>query len=103
MLEKVHNITVDTDDVFEELIKKDGYELNHVIVKPGKMFPAHPTDANVTIIVVQGELSLKLGNQELMTYKKGTVVEVEKGTMSSLGNGSGKILELFVIKTLREI
>lgn len=102
MLEKVHTYTFDTTDIFEEVLKKDGYGLNHVVIEPGKVFPAHPTDANVTIIVVRGTLSLTLEQQRKASYVKGHIVEIDKGTLSTLGNTSTDVVEVFVIKSQRD-
>lgn len=102
MLENVVTYTVGSQAVFEELIKKDGYELNHVLIEPGQMFPKHPTDANVTIIIVEGELSLQLSDQDRNSFVKGQVIEIPKGTESSLGNQSDDMTEVFVIKTKRD-
>ncbi len=102
MLENVHNYTRDVDDIFEEMLQKDGYELNHVIIKPGKVFPTHPTDANVTIIIVKGVLSLGIDKEEMVSYSSGQIIEVGKGTVSTLGNTSNEVVEVFVIKSNRD-
>lgn len=99
MIEEVHRYAIDAEDIFEELIEKDGYKLNHAIIKPGKMFPKHPTDAQVTIIIIDGILTLKLGEQKAGYYTKGQVVEVQKGISSELGNTSEERTEVFVIKS----
>jgi len=98
MIEKVNKYTTNANDIFEHVIKEDSFELNHVVIEPGKFFPKHPTDADVSIIIVRGELSITLGNQDKKHYYKGTVLSVEKGIDSILGNGSKEPLELFVIK-----
>lgn len=99
MLEKLSQFTLDSNDIFEELVQKDGFRLNHVIIKPGKFFPPHPTDANITILVVNGDLTLKLGEQDSKIFTKGSIIEVAKGVMSELGNGSDKLTECFVVKS----
>lgn len=99
MIENVLCYTIDERDIFEEVLDKGGYRLNHVIIEPGKIFPAHPTDAEVTIIITKGILTLKLAAQETAYYHKGQVVEVPKGTLSELGNTSEAYTEVFVIKS----
>ncbi len=98
MLAKLFTYTVEEKDLFENILKDDNLMLNHVIIESGKFFPKHPTDAHVYIIVVKGELSIALGDQSQKTYKKGQVIEVEKGIESVLGNGSDGFTECFVIK-----
>lgn len=68
------------------------------MIKPKFFFPTHPIDANVLITVVEGELWLTIEDGEQQIYKKGSVISVDIGTMSTLGNGSDKPTEVFVIK-----
>ena len=98
-MEKVREFALSADDIFEELVEKDGYRLNHVIIKPGKIFPTHPTDANITIIIVDGILTLKLEEQDPCHYNKGQIIEIAKGVSSELGNTSEARTEVFVIKS----
>ncbi len=97
-MEKILRYTVDSEDVFEHIIKEDAFEYNHVVIKPHFTFPAHPTDANVIITVIKGELSIKLENQAVQIFVKGQVITADQGTMSELSNNMDKPCELFVIK-----
>lgn len=98
MIETTKQYTLGDTDVFEALVEKESFRLNHAIIEPGKFFPKHPTDANVIIIVIRGELSITLGDQEPAIYKKGQVIQAPKGVESILGNGSETYTEVFVIK-----
>lgn len=98
MIEKVYAYTKEASDLLENIIERDDMRLNHVVVPPGKYFPKHPTDAEVCIIIIKGELDMTLADQEKKIYAMGQVVEVPKGTPSILGNGSQEPVELFVIK-----
>jgi len=99
MIEKILKYTVNGDEIFEELVSKDGYRLNHVLIPSGKIFPGHPIDANVTILVVCGILTLKLEGQDRNYYGKGSVVEIPIGIFSELGNTGQETTEVFVIKS----
>jgi quercetin dioxygenase-like cupin family protein len=98
MSASVSNYSIDTNEVFESIIKEDQFEFNHVIIKPHFFFSAHPADANVTITVVNGDLWLTIAQGSQQIYKKGSVIHVGVGTMSKLGNDSEYPCELFVIK-----
>lgn len=98
MIESIIKYNTNVSDLFEHIIKEDDFELNHVIVEPGKIFPKHPTDANIIVIIVKGELSITLGEQEQHTYSRGDVVTAPLGIESELGNQSDSFTELFVIK-----
>lgn len=95
---KVLEYTKDTEDIFEHLVKEDAFELNHVVIKPGFHFPGHPTDAAVIITVVKGVLTVKLEDNESLTFEAGKVVQVEQGILSVLGNDEDGPCELFVVK-----
>lgn len=92
------NYTQNTEEVFEHLIKEDNFEYNHVVIKSGFHFPAHPTDANVIITIVKGILSVKIEDQETKDFHVGQVLTVDRGVISVLGNNQEKPCELFVIK-----
>jgi quercetin dioxygenase-like cupin family protein len=98
MIEKIYPYTLEAPDLFEHVVKEENFQLNHVVIEPGKFFPKHPTDAKVNIIIIAGQLSITLGTQEKTSYEKGMVIEVPKGTESVLGNDSNEKVEVFVIK-----
>jgi len=97
-MEKIYHYTITNQEIFENIFKDEKLLMNHVIVPPGKVFPKHPTDATVYALITQGELSVKLEENELQIYKAGQVVNIQKGVNTELGNRSEKILELFVVK-----
>lgn len=97
-MEKVYAYTITDQELFENVFKDDQLLMNHVIVPPGKVFPKHPTDAVVYALIIRGELSLAIDEQEVKTYKAGQLVNISKGLDSELGNRGDEVLELFVIK-----
>lgn len=98
MIEKVLSFTVESGDIFEHIIKEEDFEFNHVVIKPEFSFPPHPTDADVIITVVKGELTVVLEDQEAHVYESGQVIRVDQGVMSTLSNQSELPCEVFVIK-----
>lgn len=98
MSAKVSRFTQSSGPIFESVLQNDKMLINHVVLEVGKIFPKHPTDAHVTIIILQGDLTLKLGEDSPVVYSAGQVIEVEKGIESVLGNGGTTLTELFVIK-----
>ncbi|HAF59560.1 MAG: cupin domain-containing protein [Clostridiales Family XIII bacterium] len=95
---KVYPYTITDQEIFENVFKDEKLLMNHVIVPPGKVFPKHPTDAIVYILIVRGELSLAVENSEPETFKVGQLANIPKGVISELGNKSNELLELFVVK-----
>lgn len=94
----IYNFSLTDKEVLENVFKKEDILMNHVVIEPGKIFPKHPTDAEVIAIVLKGELSVTVEDMEMQTFKFGQVVNIAKGTMSELGNRSDLLVELLVIK-----
>lgn len=97
-MDKVYHYTITDQEVFENIFKDEKLLMNHVVVQSGKVFPRHPTDANVYILITQGELSITIENNEPITFKAGQLVNIPKGASTELGNRGKKSLELFVVK-----
>ena len=97
-MEKVYNYTITDQEIFENIFKDEKLLMNHVIVPPGKVFPKHPTDAIVYILIIQGELSITIEDNESKTFKAGQLVNIPKGVSTELGNMGESSLELFVVK-----
>lgn len=94
----IYNFSLTDKEVLENVFKKEDILMNHVVIEPGKIFPKHPTDAEVFAIVLKGELSVTVEDMEMQAFKFGQVVNIAKGTMSELGNRSDALVELLVIK-----
>ena len=88
---KVYPYTITDQEIFENVFKDEKLLMNHVIVPPGKVFPKHPTDAIVYILIVRGELSLAVENSEPETFKVGQLANIPKGVISELGNKSNEL------------
>lgn len=98
MNKQVFTYTQGCDDLFENVLKDENLMMNHVVIEPGKIFPKHPTDALVYIIIVEGELTLQLETEPKEKFVKGQVLHIDKNVQSELGNTSNTKTELFVIK-----
>lgn len=82
----------------ENVFKDEKLLMNHVIIPPGKVFPKHPTDATVYALIIRGELSIAIENNEPKTFNAGQLVNIPKGITTELGNRGDEVLELFVVK-----
>lgn len=85
--------------IFENIFKLDNVLMNHVVIEPSQVFPKHPTDAAVYALIVKGVLSIAIEESAAEDYTEGQVVHIPKGVVSELGNRSGELVELFVLKT----
>lgn len=98
MNKQVFTYTKDATDIFENVIRDENLMLNHVIIEPGKHFPKHPTDALVYIMIIRGELSIQLEDDEKEVFGVGYAIHIDKGVESTLSNESKEKVELFVVK-----
>ncbi|HHU17823.1 MAG: cupin domain-containing protein [Anaerovoracaceae bacterium] len=97
-MEKVYQYTITDQEIFENVFKHEKLLMNHVILPPGKVFPKHPTDAIVYILIIKGQLSAEIENNTLKTYRAGQLVNIPKGVSTQLSNRGNESLELFVVK-----
>lgn len=86
------------EEIFENVFDDERYLMNHVVMSPGKKFPKHPTDAEVTIIVLRGTLTAMAASDAPIDIIKGQVLQIEKGTDSALSNETDEVCELLVLK-----
>lgn len=97
-MEKVYKYTITDQEIMENIFKDEKLLMNHVVVSPGKIFPKHPTDAIVYVLIIRGQLSVAIENNGFNTFEAGQLVNVPKGIPVELGNRGNAPLELFVVK-----
>lgn len=98
MIEKLYKFALTDKDLFENVLSEKDFVLNHVIVKEGKVFPKHKTDAEVYIIIIRGKLTIDIGNQGEKRFEAGNVVYIPFGIETVLGNKNPETAEVFVVK-----
>ena len=97
-MEKVFQYVITEEETLENIFKDDQIQINHIVIPPGKVFPKHPTDAEVFIMIVDGELDVATGDDYFKTYRPGQLINIPMGTVSELGNRGTEVVELFVLK-----
>ncbi|MDD2484475.1 MAG: cupin domain-containing protein [Eubacteriales bacterium] len=96
---KEFKYTLTDSETFENVFKEENLLMNHVLIPPGKFFEKHPTDANVHVIILRGALTVAVDDGERVSYEKGSVLNISKGSPSELGNAGNEPTELMVIKS----
>ena len=94
----IYPYTLTDLETFENIFDRGDVLMNHVVMPVGKVFPSHPTDANVYITVLSGELTIVLDEEAPILLRRGQVGNVPEGVVSSLSNMSDDIVELIVLK-----
>ena len=97
-MNKSYSFSLTDQEIFENIFTDEKLLMNHVVIPPGKVFPKHPTDAVVYVLIVRGELSVITGDDPQETFKAGSLVNIQKNVSTELGNKTNEILELFVVK-----
>ncbi len=98
MIEKTTNYSLEQQEALVNLVTNDSLIINHVVVPPGKIFPAHMTESEVYIIITTGTLTVNLNSQPDHSYCKNNMVSIPKGVMSGISNQGDVLTELFVVK-----
>lgn len=98
MLEKIIIYSAGDEQLIEKLIDDDQLMINHMVFPKGGEVPKHPANSNVYLLVVRGNLTISLGEQEPHAYARGSIVNVPCGTFMHIRNLDDEILEFFVLK-----
>ncbi len=98
MLEKTYTYTLEDAKKIEKLIDDDPVLINHIVLPKGDGLPEHYSNSNVYLIIVRGQINLKLEEQEQQTYDRGNIVNIPYNTKMNIKNLRDDILEFFVVK-----
>ncbi|AEH06611.1 cupin domain-containing protein [Methanothermococcus okinawensis] len=99
MIETVYNFTTESDSkLVEKIVNTDEVQIIHMIFPKGEGTPKHFTNSKVHLIVVKGEMTLTLEDQEPKVYPAGTIIHLPFNTKMIAQNLTCDVLEFFVIK-----
>jgi len=98
MIEKVYQYNLGNDKAIEKLIMEDDVNVIHMIFNKGEGLPEHHANAYVQMIVMRGQLSIQLDDQENHKYAKGTILQIPYKTKMNVRNLDDETLELMVVK-----
>ena len=86
------------DRGFANLVDEKYLQINQVCLEPGQEVPHHNANSNVTLTVVRGEGTFKVG-EEVTRTGVGTLLRVPFQSPMSIKNESKERLVFLVIKT----
>ena len=99
MIEKTYSYAISDEKHIEKLIDDDPVMINHMILPKGEAVPDHHANSYVHMIIVRGNLTLQLDDQNPHTYTKGTIVNIPYGTFMRVRNEHEAVCEFFVVKS----
>jgi quercetin dioxygenase-like cupin family protein len=98
MIESVYSFSIDDTKRIEKIIDDDPVLINHMILPQGEGLPEHYSNSNVYMIIIRGEMTLKLNEQEPHLYTSGQIVNIPYQTKMNVNNFADHVLEFFVVK-----
>ncbi len=98
MVEKQIKFTQSEDKVIERIIEDDNVGINHMILRNSEALPEHYSNSNVYMIVVRGNVTLRLNDEPANSYAAGCIITVPFKTKMNVGNEHEETLEIFVVK-----
>jgi len=98
MIETIYPVTVSDQKTIEKIVDDDQAMINHIILPRGEAVPEHDSNSNIYLVVVRGQITLRLGTQESEVYPQGRIIGVPYQTHMRISNGNDETLEFFVVK-----
>jgi len=98
MLEKIYKYSTTDEKMIEKLIMDDNINYIHMVFGKNEGLPKHYSNSNVYMNVIRGKLSIKLDEQEVHEYKKGTLLQIPFNVKMDVRNLHDEALELIVVK-----
>ncbi|MGI6575382.1 MAG: cupin domain-containing protein [bacterium] len=98
MAAKTYHFAQSAGRLIEKIVDDDNLVINHMILPQGESLPVHYSNSNVYMIVVQGNLTLSLNDQEPQQYAAGSIINIPYKTKMNATNCQEERLEFFVVK-----
>ncbi|MDD3822886.1 MAG: cupin domain-containing protein [Sphaerochaetaceae bacterium] len=99
MIEKSYVYATDNAKHIEKLVDDDPVMINHMVLPKGECVPDHHANSHVHMIVVRGNLTLELGEQNPHVYSRGSIVHIPYNTFMRVRNEHDETCEFFVVKS----
>jgi quercetin dioxygenase-like cupin family protein len=69
-----------------------------MVLRKGEALPEHFTNSNVYMVIVRGDITLQLGEQEAHWYPAGSIINIPYNIKMNASNKNDVVLEFFVVK-----
>lgn len=99
MIEKTYSFSTDDTKNIEKIIDDDAVMINHMILPKDEGLPEHYSNSNVYMVVIRGDMTLKLDEQEPHNYTCGQMISIPYHTKMNVHNFGDSVLEFFVVKS----
>jgi len=99
MLEKIYGFSTSDTNKIEKLIDDDHVVINHMVLPKGAGLPEHYSNSNVYMIIIRGNMTLILDDQEPHQYTCGQIINMPYHIKMKVTNFDEEVLEFFVVKS----
>lgn len=97
-IETIFKFTPTDSKLVERIIEDKNVGINHMVLNKGEALPEHFTNSNVYMIIVRGQITLQLAEQEDHKYPSGSIVNLPYNVKMNASNQDQMTLEFFVVK-----
>lgn len=100
MIEQVFSVSFGGPDerLIEKVIQDDNLHYLHMVLFKDEGLPEHFSNAPLYMTVLRGTLSIGLGDQQIHTYDRGSVLKIPINTKMKVNNLHDGPLELIIVK-----
>ncbi|HHY24333.1 MAG TPA: hypothetical protein GX527_08900 [Clostridiaceae bacterium] len=98
MIEKQYVFTQTNTKLIERVLEDDNAGINHMVLQKGDSLPEHFSNSNVYMIVIRGNITLRLNDQEPHNYPEGSIINIPYNIKMNVSNQQDDVLEFFVVK-----
>ncbi|NMB45177.1 MAG: cupin domain-containing protein [Firmicutes bacterium] len=98
MIERLYNFSLTDEKLIERIIEDDNVGINHMVLPKGAALPEHYSNSHVYMVVIRGQVTLQLNDQEEHHYPSGSMINIPYKTKMNVSNQDAEPVELFVIK-----
>ena len=98
MVEKLYSFSLADGKVIERIFEDDNAAINHMILQRDDALPEHRANSNVYMIVVRGNITLQLDDQQPHSYPRGSLLGIPYRTLMNVSNQNNDVAEIFVVK-----
>ncbi len=98
-IETLYNFKQTDSKLVERIIEDKNVGINHMVLNRGEALPEHYTNSNVYMIIVRGQITLQLAEQEAHRYPAGSIINLPYNVKMNASNQDEATLEFFVIKS----
>ena len=98
MVEKTYAFSTQPDKKIEKIVDDDNLIINHMVLPKGESLPEHFSNSNVYLVIVSGQMTLTLDEQNGHRYICGEIINIPYHTKMNIINVDEDVLEFFVVK-----